>query len=279
MISFSPRDEEQHLESLIKQALGDRASLVKVIPRRIKPGQDPLPTLALGLPCLLGRQLLAVARIEGSLATRMVDVGPPADDKTGAVERFRAFWGPKAELRRFQDGKISEAVVWECPPSDRHKVPDKIIAYALALHLYKSAAPSLSASISTTSGRLDGALLQLPPGTSGAKKTALGSRGVGASIALDPSYGISSQRMMETALEALSKQLRSTEGLALKVVGVQPVGAATRQTCAFVPSPHPLATAGAGSGGLGRLTGGKIPRCMEPIEVLVQLESSGESGL
>ena len=26
---------------------------------------------------------------------------------------FRAFWGERAELRRFQDGSINEAVVWE----------------------------------------------------------------------------------------------------------------------------------------------------------------------
>lgn len=251
------------------------------------PGQAPLPTLSHGLPALLSRQLLAVARIEASLAMRMVDIGPAADDKTGAAERFRSFWGPKAELRRFQDGKISEAVVWECPPSDRHIIPDKIVAYVLSMrHLLHKAPPlphsspssaprEISASISTTCSCLDASLLQLPPGTSGAKSTALGSRGGSATI-LDPSHGVSSQRLIESALEALGKQLRSTEGLALKVVGVQPVGAAARQTCTFVPSPHPLATAGVGSGGLGRFSGGKIPRCMEPIEVLVQLESSGE---
>lgn len=28
------------------------------------------------------------------------------------AEEFRKFWGDKSELRRFQDGSISEAVVW-----------------------------------------------------------------------------------------------------------------------------------------------------------------------
>ena len=228
--------------------------------------------------------------MEASLATRMVDVGPPADDKSGAVERFRSFWGNKSELRRFQDGKISEAIVWECPPHERHTIPDKILSYALTVHLDKiiktdSIHPSSPAShngqwgqhsISSSSGRLDIVLLQLPPGTSGAKKTALASRGGGSVVTLDPSYSISSQRAMDATLDTLTNQLRSTEGLALKVVGVQPVGAAARQTATFGPTPHPLATAAVGSGGLGRLSGIKIPRCMEPIEVLVQLESSGE---
>lgn len=33
-----------------------------------------------------------------------------------AAAAFRAFWGDKAELRRFKDGSILEAVVWDQPP-------------------------------------------------------------------------------------------------------------------------------------------------------------------
>lgn len=35
---------------------------------------------------------------------RLVDVGPAADDATAAA-RFRAFWGERSELRRFQVGQ------------------------------------------------------------------------------------------------------------------------------------------------------------------------------
>ncbi|KAG8708598.1 hypothetical protein FRC11_006343 [Ceratobasidium sp. 423] len=45
-------------------------------------------------------------------APRLVDYGPPADDVAGS-EVFRAFWGPKSELRRFKDRRIVESVVWE----------------------------------------------------------------------------------------------------------------------------------------------------------------------
>ena len=42
-----------------------------------------------------------------------------------AAAKFRRFWGDKAELRRFQDGNIAEAVVWECGPAERHSVVDR----------------------------------------------------------------------------------------------------------------------------------------------------------
>ena len=41
----------------------------------------------------------------------IVTMGPPADSLE-AIE-FRSFWGDKSELRRFQDGAINEAVIWE----------------------------------------------------------------------------------------------------------------------------------------------------------------------
>jgi hypothetical protein len=43
-----------------------------------------------------------------------------------AAAKFRQFWGDKAELRRFQDGNIAEAVVWECGPAERHSVVDRL---------------------------------------------------------------------------------------------------------------------------------------------------------
>lgn len=56
-----------------------------------------------------------------------------------------------------------------------------------------------------------------------------------------------------------------------QVVGVQPLSAVSRHTAAFVPLPHPWV------GGPPRQAGkhGRVPRCLEPIEVMVQLEGSG----
>lgn len=64
------------------------------------------------------------AQLEPTSALRPVDIGPAADDLVAAA-RFRAFWGAVSELRQFQDGKISEAVVWASSPAERHTIPDK----------------------------------------------------------------------------------------------------------------------------------------------------------
>lgn len=72
-------------------------------------------------------------------------------------------------------------------------------------------------------------------------------------------------------MDKLSKQLRSLSTLALRVISTQPLSAASRHTAPFVPLPHPLAGAAAAAAGQGRL-----PRCLEPLDVLLQLESSGQ---
>lgn len=87
-----------------------------------------------------------------------------------------------------------------------------------------------------------------------------------ASLAQD----LASSRSAEASLDKLSKQLRALDALVLKVVGVQPLGAAARGTALLVPGPHPLA------GGPPLTHGSRMPRCVPAIEVLVQLENSGE---
>ncbi len=51
-----------------------------------------------------------------------------------AVE-FRSFWGEKSELRRFHDGAINEAVVWDKEPEkayqDKTTICHRVIQYLL----------------------------------------------------------------------------------------------------------------------------------------------------
>ncbi|KAK9474674.1 Nrap protein [Dipodascopsis tothii] len=67
--------------------------------------------------------------------------GPPADDKAGAAA-FRAFWGAKAELRRFKDGAITEAVVWK--PRPGQTVVAAIVEYLVATHFGPKVAATLA---------------------------------------------------------------------------------------------------------------------------------------
>jgi len=48
---------------------------------------------------------------------------------------FRSFWGDKSELRRFQDGSIIEAAVWEVPTKLRPTIVHSIVQYILQRHL------------------------------------------------------------------------------------------------------------------------------------------------
>jgi hypothetical protein len=70
------------------------------------PLHTPPPTPS----CLL---VASVANPAPSVASRMVDRGP-APEAAAAAAAFNALWGPHlAELRRFADGAIVNAVVWE----------------------------------------------------------------------------------------------------------------------------------------------------------------------
>lgn len=60
---------------------------------------------------------------------RTIDHGPPTDEKQAAT-LFRRFWGRKAELRRFKDGRILECLVWSNKNDDR-VIFHQILSYIL----------------------------------------------------------------------------------------------------------------------------------------------------
>jgi U3 small nucleolar RNA-associated protein 22 len=246
------RQEEEAVEALVRRALTNRALLVRALQRPLafpeaSGAGDVVGALASGLAAPASRRVLVGAVVDGQEAQRLVDVGPPADDAAAAA-RFRALWGDRSELRRFQDGKICEAVAWEAPPGSRHTIPDAAVSHVLGRHLARGARIDCSA------GRLDAALAPQPP--------ALGRPGA-----------VAAGRAAEAALDKLGKQLRALGEVVLKVVGVQPLSAASRRTAPFVPEPHPLV---GGPGGLAAAAASpQLPRCLEPLEVMVQLEGSG----
>lgn len=49
---------------------------------------------------------------------------------------FRQFWGSRSELRRFQDGEITEAVLWDGKSmTQKRLVPKQIVAHLLQLYV------------------------------------------------------------------------------------------------------------------------------------------------
>lgn len=68
-------------------------------------------------------------------AYEILDKGPESIDEEAG--KFRAFWGEKAQLRRFQDGSITESVVWANATDNLSKkrlIVRSIILYLLQHH-------------------------------------------------------------------------------------------------------------------------------------------------
>ncbi|KAJ4851471.1 hypothetical protein Tsubulata_014141 [Turnera subulata] len=228
---------ELKVHNLLRQGLGDRAKSIRVIWRNV-PSECSIEN---GVSSFDGEPLLVGVSISSSeKAFRVVDIGPDAENKVEAA-KFRKFWGEKAELRRFKDGKIAESVVWESEQWMKHHILPRIIEHVLLRHL----------SISKTSmvqvvDQLDFALLL----------------GVG-----DP---MSFSASLLGAFELLAKRLRLIEDIPLKVSSVQPLDPAFRSTSVFPPEPHPLAI----EKGVPKLR--KPPSsCIQALEVMIQLEGSG----
>ncbi|KAL3680637.1 hypothetical protein R1sor_023593 [Riccia sorocarpa] len=229
---------EKKLETVLTRAFGERALLVRVLERMLPAGWRPSE----GLACIGNVPLLAGIQFNNlDIAFRLADIGPGADDKEEA-RKFRAFWGQKAELRRFKDGKISETAVWECEPTQRHLIVEQIVHHVLQRHL--AIAPS---DITVVAGQLDFAITV---------------------------RGKDQAAVMPTILEAfetLSKRLRSMEDLPLRVVSVQPLSPEFRYAAVYYPQPHPLAAEVKESNPLTKAVGA----CLDPLEVVIQLEGSG----
>jgi len=113
------------LHDTIKKGLGDRASLVDLChPQKLSwTVSSPHPSVAVA-------KVTIGLLINPEAALRLVDHGPAVEEKQES-KQFRDFWGDKAELRRFKDGRISESLVWSADTP----VAQQIIHYLCAKHL------------------------------------------------------------------------------------------------------------------------------------------------
>lgn len=199
-----PEDERELLHKLhtvIARGLGDRVSLVNF---KLPPAsswalnQDPIDgdgyELEIGL--LTNPDNIA----------RLVDHGPSADEAEQAAE-FREFWGEKAELRRFKDGSISEALVWSSSTS----VTLQIITYLAMLHF------------------------KLPPTSVKPKLHNLSAAVLGESSST-PVASKDAFRLIDSSFQTLNSTLHNLEGLPLPIRSISPASPALRSASAM----HPL---------------------------------------
>ncbi|KAE9041263.1 Nucleolar protein 6 [Phytophthora rubi] len=209
------------LESVLSRALTDRVTLVRPV---VEDGvewdmQDS------SLPQM--RKVAVGLRINSDNASRIVDKGPSADDKVASAQ-FRQFWRGKSELRRFKDGAIVEAVVWDgISPENRHRVLDAIVNFIVPAHC-----PHFTSSqIKTSNAALYSALdVEEPAGVKKAK---------GSNASFEST--MNSVSKLWVIFNNFAKTLRDLDSLPLKVSDVLPVHPAFRYTSLFPVQPHPLA--------------------------------------
>ncbi|XP_033110721.1 nucleolar protein 6-like [Anneissia japonica] len=155
-------------------------------------------------------------------SSNVLDKGPESNTQMATI--FRKFWGDKAEMRRFQDGSICEAVLWPGKSlAEKRLVVNHVIKYIL--QQFASLDPE---SISYVGGQLDCVLK--PPRLDSSSKSKVLPRGTGE----EQSYSITH------VYDALSKQLRALKDLPLAITSVQGVSPVFRHTEVFPARPSSL---------------------------------------
>jgi hypothetical protein len=270
--------------SLATRALGDRSYLVSVAPAWR------------GVTCA-GLTVRLLLRPDAH--SRLAELGPSADDKAKAAE-FRSFWGPKAELRRFPDGTILEAVSWApstataaakgVAQQQHQDVPSQIVSHVLRRHLLPydtTRAPTTQAALTAAAAGPTpaGVSIALPTHPLESFLRPLAGPLIGAAAGLSavpaPASGADAAVLAgkaSSAFKELDRLLRSLPELPLAVISVQDTHPALRGTAVFPPAPeHRLASAGSNDSAVALATNASAlsRTILEPLTVVVALETSG----
>ncbi|KAF8066902.1 Nrap protein [Lyophyllum atratum] len=229
------------LSSLLHHGLGDRTKAVTILhapsfPRSLSQAHPTNPSV------------IYVGLIhDPSTAFRLVDHGPAADEEdVSKIQRFRDFWGDKAELRRFKDGRIVESVVWDVKTADeRAHVPGMIVRHVLQRHFDID-----NDAVQTWQTSFD-SLLRLPEAIS----------------SLYLSSGITTGfKGAITAFDNLVKQIKALDdSLPLAILNISPVSEQLRYTSVFSPVPLPSSLAS---------TMPATARYLAPIHLILEFEKS-----
>ncbi|KAJ3094222.1 hypothetical protein HDU97_008339 [Phlyctochytrium planicorne] len=140
---------------------------------------------------------------------RNVEYGPSSDDEK-LVGEFRRLWGSKAELRRFEDGRILHSVVWDSDDSDeaRSQITGEMASYLISRHV----------GIETSAFQRPCLLSPL------IQSSAINGK--------DSSSFFNARTLFAT----IGKHLRSLEDLPLSIVSTTPIAPELRSTSVFTPN-------------------------------------------
>mmetsp|Transcript_14570 Transcript_14570/g.35207 ORF Transcript_14570/g.35207 Transcript_14570/m.35207 type:complete len:1208 (+) Transcript_14570:97-3720(+) len=202
--------------------------------------------------------------INPETSQRVVDRGPSAEE-SAELQTFKDLWGDKAQLRRFKDGAIVHAVVWNDTDATtfrndstfRGGYVEKIIAYIVGKHFTNA---PIQFSLPDLMSVVDGASSDEP------------------SIPFaDP---VASHQKVMSAFNSLSDFLQKSSrlhddtgynlGLPLAIDAVEPLSPSLRYSELFPPVPHPLL-------GGEKLKTKKIPGALTSEPILIQIRFSASS--
>jgi U3 small nucleolar RNA-associated protein 22 len=252
--------------------------------RRLSESPTGTPYIVLGLS------------VNPETSQRMVDRGPPAEH-TQQVQSFVELWGKRAQLRRFKDGAIVQAVVWNDDSTvnndknssvrfcneDRLRagIVERIVRHIVGLHYHSSKSSSSSSSSSTTdhTPRIQVALPNLLSILDGVAAASSSSQDkTQATIVSDPA---AAHRNVMLAFDSLSDFLRknslppypgSTEksklGLPLAIDAVEPLSPCLRYSELFPPLPHPFL---GGGGTTATKNNNKVSGVITSEPILIQI--------
>lgn len=234
---------------LLQRGLGQR---IKLLTHSLSP--DPEWSVENEAPKHKGQPPLSFGLLlRPDLAASVLERGPPADSPKAA--EFRQLWGSRSELRRFQDGAITEAVLWEGESTcQKRLVPRQIITHLLQLH----------ADIPESCVRYVGAMVD------DVIKT-------GSEV---PSTGEEESLLVVQSYDDLSRKLWRLEGLPLSITAVQGAHPALRYTQVFPPVPlnldYSFFDRDKTSRSLVPKYGKPCPAYITPITVICHMEGSGK---
>lgn len=193
---------------------------------------------------------------------RLVDFGPPAaagdtasDPHAEDREHFRSLWGPKAELRRFKDGRILESVVWEVSTAEqRTHIPFLVCRYLLERHC------GIGSDSVLWAGEKWDELLRIDGSVAKLYQTAKAEIGFKAA---------------RSAFDGLVKTLKGLEDeLPLAILNISPVSPLLRYTSVFnpvaVPPASPLVASSSSSTALPAWA-----RFVPVMDIVIEFEKSG----
>lgn len=234
--------------------------------------------------------LVVGLRIDPNASRRVVDRGPPAED----VEESKAFvalWGDHAQLRRFQDGAIVRAVVWNLPASSKNTIAESmpqfagmdrsmggivenVVQHIVKLHfteskwMKKGRAKHVSFELRNMVGFVDGVLSAKPSPVSDSftlHKNVM--------AAFDSLADFLRQNSITVVDNSLGKERKASKlGLPLKIDEVEPLSPCLRYSSLFPPVPHPFL--GAIDRGIDKR---KVSGAVVGTPVLIQIRFEGSS--